>query len=150
MTMPEGPMHNRHDFRTAGTIHVIDGCRPATEWCWPMIPRLILLFVLLAGLALGPVRGSAVCRKMAVAGSCHACCADPAAACCAVACGEKPAPLPVPSAPTTDDGKQLVAPTLVVVGASPAFVLEQPAVHKRQAARRPAVPRLELICVRLI
>lgn len=115
-----------------------------------MIPRLILLLVLLAGLALGPVRGAAVCEKVAVAGCGHACCADPAAACCAVSCGEKPATIPVQTAPATEDGKQLVAPTLLVVAASPAFVVEQPAVQRRQAARRPVLPRLDLICVRLI
>ena len=116
----------------------------------PMIPRLTLLLLLLLGLALGPVRGVAACEKTPGATACQACCADPAAACCAVSCGTLPETPPAQTAPAADDGKQLVSPTLTFLGFSPAPVMERPAVRKLLAARMPVVARLDLICVRLI
>ena len=115
-----------------------------------MFSRLTLLLFLLAGFALGPVRGVASCGKKAGVAACHDCCKDPAAACCAVSCGTVPETPPAQAAPTADDGKQLPAPILVFVGFSPAPVVERPAIHRRQAARMPVVARLDLICVRLI
>ena len=115
-----------------------------------MFSRLTLLLFLLAGLALGPVRGVASCGKKAGVAACHACCKDPAAACCAVSCGTVPETPPAQAAPAAADSKQLVATTLVFVGLSPAPVVERAAVYRRQAARMPVVARLDLICVRLI
>ncbi|KAB2647000.1 MAG: hypothetical protein DVB27_05320 [Verrucomicrobia bacterium] len=115
-----------------------------------MVARLTLLIFLLVGLAFGPVRGAVSCGKGAGVAVCHACCADPAAACCAIACGsEKQAP-PVQAAPTADDAKQLSAPHWVLVGLRLVPVVERPAVYRRQAARMPVVARLDLLCTRLI
>ena len=114
-----------------------------------MIPRLTLLLLLL-GLALGPVRGVAACGVKASAVGCHGCCADSAAACCAVSGVPVPETPPAQTAPAADEGRQLVAPALTFLGLSPAPVVERAAVHKRQAARMPVAPRLDLICVRLI
>ena len=114
-----------------------------------MIPRLTLLLLLL-GLALGPVRGVAACGVKANAVGCHGCCADSAAACCAVSGVPVPETPPVQAALAADDGKQLVSPACIFLGLSPAPVIERPAVRRLQAARLPVAARLDLICVRLI
>lgn len=113
-----------------------------------MIPRLTFLFLLLLGLAVGPVRSVAACGNKPGASSCHACCLDPATACCAVS--SAPTTPPAQTAPAADEGKQMVAPALTLIGFSPAPIQERPAVQKRQAARMPVAARLDLICVRLI
>lgn len=129
---------------------VIDETRDGSDGTSVMIPRLVFLIFLLVGLALGPVRGVASCGKMTGVTACEACCADPAAACCAGSCGAVPETPVVPTLPTVDDGKQLMTPAYVLVGFSRAPVVERPAVYRRQAARMPAVARLDLLCARLI
>ena len=115
-----------------------------------MFLRLPLLLLLLLGLALGPLRAAALCGKQPDIAACHACCADPTAACCATSCGSVPlAPLAQTGA-AADAGKQLLPPTFVFAGFCAAPVVKRPAVYRRQTARMPVVARLDLICVRLI
>lgn len=115
-----------------------------------MIPRVTFLLLLVLSLAIGPVRGMAACGAKADAGTCHSCCTDPAAACCSVSSAPAPVTPPAQTAPAGDEGRQMPAPTLTVLGLIPAPVLERPAFHKLQAARMPVTPRLALTCIRLI
>lgn len=115
-----------------------------------MIPRLTFLLLLVLSLAIGPVRGMAVCGENPDAGACHACCTDPASACCTASSAPVPATPPAQTAPAGDEGRQMAAPTLTVLGLIPAPVPERPAFHKLQAARLPVMPRLARTCIRLI
>ncbi len=114
-----------------------------------MIPRLTFLLLLVLSLAIGPVRGMAACGEKADASTCHSCCADPAAACCTASSAPVPA-TPAQTAPAGDEGRQMAAPALTLLGVVPAPAAERPAFHKLQAARMPVTPRLARTCIRLI
>ncbi len=114
-----------------------------------MTARLLLLFAMFFGIAFAPVKPVLGCA-VAAATSCAHCCTSVDHSCCAASDAPKP---PAPMAPigtASDDGKQLVAPTLIFLCLSPIPATESPAVQRQLAARRPALPLLDLICVRLI
>ena len=115
-----------------------------------MIPRLTFLLLLVLSLAIGPVRGMAACGAKADASTCHACCTDPAAACCSVSSAPAPVTPPAQTAPAGDEGRLTPPPALAVLGPVPAPVSVRPAFHKLQAARMPVMPRLARTCIRLI
>ncbi len=113
----------------------------------PMTARLILLLAMFFGIAIAPVKPVMGCA-VAVATNCQGCCASADHSCCAAS---RVPPQPAPLAGTaSDDGNQLVAPTLFFLCLSPTPATEPPAVQRQQAARRPALPLLDLICIRLV
>ena len=111
-----------------------------------MTARLLLLLAMLLGIAFAPVKPVAGCAVVA-APTCERCCPSAGQACCVAA--NAPAPL-VPAGIAADDGKQLVAPTLFFLCLRPIPATEPPAVQRLHAARRPAPPLLDLLCVRLV
>ena len=113
-----------------------------------MTARLILLLAMFFGIAVAPVKPVMACA-VAKAPVCERCCPSGGHSCCAAS--QVPAqPAPVVPAGTFLDGKQLVAPTLFFLCLSPTPATEPPAVQRQQAARRPALPLLDLICIRLV
>ncbi|MGB8169515.1 MAG: hypothetical protein WCF18_18590 [Chthoniobacteraceae bacterium] len=113
-----------------------------------MTARLLLILAMFFGIAVAPVRPVLGCA-VAKSPVCERCCPTVGHSCCAASqVPTQPAPLaPVGSA---DEGKQLVAPTLFFLCLSPTPAAEPPAVQRQHAARRPALPLLDLNCVRLI
>jgi hypothetical protein len=101
------------------------------------------------GIAVAPVKPVMGCA-VAKAPVCERCCPMIGHACCAASqAPTQPAPL-APAGSASDDGKQLVAPTLFFLCLSPTPATESPAVQRQHAARLPALPLLDLNCVRLI
>lgn len=114
-----------------------------------MTARLLLLFVMLFGIAITPVVSVAGCAVDA-APVCQSCCSSAPHECCAApSAPAKPAPI-APAGKVSEDGKQLVSPTLIFLCLSPIPAAERPAVQRQHAARLPALPLLDLNCIRLI
>ncbi len=114
-----------------------------------MTARMLLQIAMFLGIALAPVKPVLACA-VAASPSCHQCCAAIGHSCCAAS---KTPPQPAPLAPagkTSDEGQQLAAPTLLFLCLSPIPVAETPAVQRQHAARLPALPLRDLICVRLV
>jgi hypothetical protein len=114
-----------------------------------MTARLLALFAMLLGLAFAPVKPVLGCA-VAATPSCESCCPAVGHSCCSEAnTPARPAPL-APVGTASDDGKQLVAPALIFLCLSPTPDPEPPAVQRQHAARLPARPLLDLICIRLV
>ena len=114
-----------------------------------MSARLLLLLAMFFGIAFAPVKPVLGCA-VTTAPSCEHCCASPDQSCCAASDAPRPAAPFAPAGTASEDGKQLVAPTLVFLCLSPIPVAEPPAVQRLHAARLPAQPLLDLNCIRLI
>jgi hypothetical protein len=108
-----------------------------------MFARLLIIFAAIVGLLGGPAASQGLCSP------------KPACACCPAAvtmacCDSTPDPTPTPSAPIAPDAKQAPAPILFVIACLPFMEAGQNPVHRQWAARVPARPLVERICVRLI
>lgn len=113
-----------------------------------MTARLLLLFAMFFGIAVAPVKPVVRCAVAKVA-TCERCCPAVGRSCCAAS--SAPAqPAPPVGTTASDEGKQLVAPTLFFLCLSPTPATEVPAVQRQHAARLPALPLRDLICVRLV
>jgi hypothetical protein len=113
-----------------------------------MTARLLLLLAMFFGIAVAPVKPVVGCA-VTKAPLCERCCPASGHSCCAAS--QAPAqPVPLAPAGASDDGKQLVAPTLFFLCLSPTPAAESPAVQRQHAARLPALPLRDLICVRLV
>jgi hypothetical protein len=114
-----------------------------------MAARLLLFFAMLLGIAVAPVRPVVECAS-ARARPCKQCCAAVEHSCCAASqAPAQPAPK-VPARSGSEDGKQLVPPSLVLLCLSPIVDSEAVAVRRPNASRLPARPLRDLHCIRLI
>ena len=114
-----------------------------------MTARFILTLAMLFGIVFVPVRPVAGCA-IAPLPACTHCCAADDVSCCAASTAPAPSSPLAPAGNAGEDGKQLVTPTFVFLCLSPIPATEPPAVRRQQAARLPALPLLELNCIRLI
>ena len=111
--------------------------------------RILIAIAVFFGVVFGPVAPSQGCAPVAVA--CKGCCAaQPRSCCTASELPAKPGPAVPASSSAQDSGKQVIPPAAIFLCLSPIPVAEQPAVQRLQAARLPALPLLDLNCVRLI
>ena len=115
-----------------------------------MLFRLPILLVFVLSLAFGPVQWSAACAVPANDKPCMGCCEQAEMACCVPADQSTRTKTTDSVAPQSVDAKLLVSPQFVVVTLCPLPVVERPSFLKLQAARMPALPRLDLTCIRLI
>jgi hypothetical protein len=141
-------MHPRRTRLRA--FRAIDASKPPPDSPAQMFTRVLFLIALCFGLAAAPVRSLETCATVSGAPECHRCCADPNAACCAMSGRETAPTLPTKVAPTSSDAKQLVSPTLLLLGAAPLPALEPPALRRQHSARMPAQPLVFQTCIRLI
>ena len=115
-----------------------------------MSARFLFLLAMFFGIALAPVQPVLACAPKVAAQECGQCCAEPAHACCVTTNAPGKALPALPATSHAEDGKQLAAPSLVVLCLSPTPAVECPSVQRQQATRLPARPLVDLHCIRLI
>jgi len=112
--------------------------------------RLLVIILLLLSLALGPAGIATACAAPVKAHCCHSCCPAPGHGCCAGPGKCAPREFPAAVAPQSQDGKQVLFPVLVFMGASLRPAAELVWTQQRQAVPAPGRTRHEVTCIRLI
>jgi hypothetical protein len=113
-----------------------------------MTARLVFFLAIFVGIAVAPMAPVAGCAVAPVARVCADCCPANGHGCCGAA-NPHPAPL-APAGETSLDGKQLVQPSLIFLCLTSLPAAEPLAIQRLHAARLPALPLLDLNCIRLI
>jgi len=114
-----------------------------------MFVRLPLLFLLLLALTFGSLPLASACAVNTPQICASDCCSQAEMLCCESSKVPASQP-PAQAAPSSGEGKQLMAPVLAVLCVRPESVAEIPTTSKQQAARLVVAPRVAVTCIRLI